>query len=133
MASPVLDAVRRSGGLSLTAIARIERRFSEALRHRPAARINLRLAVRKMVVELDAQGVPSDVTRRLVRYIVEHHPDRDDLDHISMVSGLRESDVIVAQMLEWVTELHSDLTVLRAGHVEPRRSVFPPLTAREFT
>jgi hypothetical protein len=133
VSSPVLDEVRRSGGLSLTAIARIERRFSEALRHRPAARINLRLAVRYMVVELDAQGVPSDVTRRLITYIVEHHPDRDDLDRTSMVSGLRESDLIVAQMLEWVAELHSDLTLLRAGQAEPRRSVFPPLTAREFT
>ncbi|HEY5062520.1 MAG TPA: hypothetical protein VII52_13345 [Gemmatimonadaceae bacterium] len=133
MSKLVLDAVRRSGGLSLTAIARIERRFAEALRHRPAARINLRLAVRYLVLELHAQGVSSDVTRRLVEYIVEHHPDRDDLDHTSMVSGLRESDVIVAQMREWVTELHANLTILRAGEVEPRRSIFPPLTAREFT
>jgi hypothetical protein len=128
----LLEGVRRSGGLSLTAIARIERRFSEALRHRPAARINLRLAVRHMVVELDAQGVASDVTRRLIQYIVEHHTDRDDLDHTSMVSGLRDSDIIVAQMLEWVIELHSDLTILRADNVAPRRSIFPPLTAGEF-
>jgi hypothetical protein len=117
----------------LTSIASVERRFSEALRHKPAARINLRLAVRHMVVELHAQGVPGDVTRRFVHFIVEHHPDRDDLDRTSMVSGHRESDLIVAQMLEWATELHSNLTILRAGEREPRRSVFPPLTAREFT
>ena len=107
MPSPTLEAIREAGGLSLTALSRLEKRFSQALRHTPASRVNLRLAVRHVVVELEAQGATRDVTRRLVQFIVDHHPERDDLDRTSMVTGRRESDRIVQSMMQWVNELHS--------------------------
>lgn len=106
MSSPALEAVRDAGGLSLTALSRLERRFSEALRHTPASPVNLRLAVRHIVVELEAQGATSDVIRRLLQFIVDHHPERDDLDRTSMLTGRRESDRIIQKMMEWVNELH---------------------------
>ncbi|MDB4878275.1 MAG: hypothetical protein JWM41_4721 [Gemmatimonadetes bacterium] len=106
MPSPTLEAVRASGGLSLTAISRLERRFTEALRHVPSSRVNLRLAVRHVVTELEVQDVSSDVVRRFVRFVADHHPERDDLDRTSMVTGERESDRVVRQMMEWVDELN---------------------------
>jgi hypothetical protein len=84
----------------------LERRFTEALRHVPASRVNLRLAVRHVVNELEPQGVSSEVVRRLVKFIADHHPERDDLDRTSMVTGERESDRVVRQMLGWVDEAH---------------------------
>jgi hypothetical protein len=106
MPSPTLEAVRATGGLSLTAISRLERRFGEALRHTPAARVNLRLAVRYLVAELAEQGTPSEVIRGFVKFLADHHPERDDLDRTSMVTGQRESDRVTGQMMGWVDELY---------------------------
>ena len=107
MTSPVLQAVKAAGGLSVTALARLERRFSEALRHVPNGRVNLRLAVRHVIAELDAQGSAGSA-RRLIQFVADHHPDRDDLDRTSMVTGERESDRVVRQMLAWVDEMLLD-------------------------
>jgi hypothetical protein len=99
-----LDA-RIAGGLSLTSISRLERRFIEALRQVPAARVNLRLAVRQLVTELEAQHVSTSVARRLVRFVTEQHPDKDEVDRVSMITGVRESDKIMRQMMDWIDEL----------------------------
>jgi hypothetical protein len=107
VSSPTLDAIRSEGGLSLTALSRLERRFGEALRHVPNSRVNLRLAVRHLVAELAAQDVPFSVASRMVQYIAEQHPDRHDLDRTSMVTGERESDRVVRQMLDWVEEVRA--------------------------
>jgi hypothetical protein len=115
MTSPVLQAVKASGGLSVTALARLERRFSEALRHVPNGRVNLRLAVRHVIAELDAQG-SAGASRRLISYVAEHHPDRDDLDRTSMVTGERESDRVVKQMLAWVDEMLLDPKRVSGGN-----------------
>ena len=99
MSSPALEAVRAAGGLSLTSLSRLERRFAEALRNLPASRVNLRLAVRHIVVELKAQGANSDASRRIVQFVAVHHPERDDLDRVSMVTGRRESDGLIQKMM----------------------------------
>jgi hypothetical protein len=39
-----------------------------------------------------------------VLYVTDHHPDRDDLDRTSMLTGERESERLVRQMLIWVDE-----------------------------
>jgi hypothetical protein len=104
VSSPALIAARARGGLPLPALARLERRFADALRHIPNSRVNLRLAVRSLVEELAAGHASDSSASRMVLYVTDHHPDRDDLDRTSMLTGERESDRLVRQMLIWVDE-----------------------------
>jgi hypothetical protein len=102
MMMQAFDELRATGGLSVGAIARLEFRFVEALRYRPGSRVNLRIAVNGLVAEIDAIGAPRDAARRLIAHIAEHHPDRDALDRVSVLTGERESERLEREMIGWL-------------------------------
>jgi hypothetical protein len=93
-----------AGGLSISRIARLERRILAALRFERSARSNLRTAVRLIVDDLRRQGVEPSVVLRCLEFVTTNEVDHGDLNQKSMVDGKRPSEALLREIREWAAQ-----------------------------
>lgn len=108
MAIREVEALRHAGGLPVNSLARLENRVSDVLHYRASARINLRIAVQRLLIELRDVGASNPTARRFMAFVLEHHPEVEALDRVSVVTGARESERLRSDVASWIDEIHCE-------------------------
>jgi hypothetical protein len=104
------------------AARRLDRHIEKALRQDFGARANLRNAVRQLATQLSDAGASDDAIRALLRRSVDDHPQRHACDRVSIVTGLRRSEILTQQMLDWMQPPADDVVSSTRSHRRAARS-----------
>jgi hypothetical protein len=83
---------------------RIERSFEAALRRGRTAQASLRGVIRGTTRSALAAGRPREEVSAVLLTFLAHHPTRDRIDHVSLVTGRRASEHVLDQVRRWIDE-----------------------------